>query len=75
MPADEIQAAIDRAEGKRRELMEAQPGAVASAKVLAMLPNAAKLAREQVAAGLDGDPRASLKPDFDSTWIRGSDFH
>lgn len=61
MPADEIQAAIDRAEAKRRELIEAQPGAVASAKVLAMLPNAAKLAREQVLAGLDGDPRASLK--------------
>ena len=61
MPADEIQAAIERAEGKRRELIEAQPGAVASAKILAMLPKAAELYRQQVTAGLDGDPRASLK--------------
>src|ERR1019366_5217018 len=33
----------------------------ASAKILAMLPNAAKLFRQQVADGLDGDPRASFK--------------
>jgi len=61
MTADEIQAAIDRAEIKRHELAEAQPAAQASAKILAMLPTAAELYRKQVAQGLDGDPRAALK--------------
>ena len=42
MTADEIQAAIDRAEDKRRELEAQQPRARESAKVLSMLPRAAE---------------------------------
>jgi hypothetical protein len=61
MTADEIQAAIDRAEEKRRELEQQQPEARASAKVLSMLPRAADVYRRQVQQGLDGDPRAALK--------------
>jgi hypothetical protein len=61
MAPDEIQAAIDRAEEKRRELEAAQPAARAGAKVLAMLPKAAALYRAQIEAGLDGDARAAAK--------------
>ena len=38
MPADEIQAAIDRANGKRRELEAQQPAARQSAQMLSILP-------------------------------------
>lgn len=58
---DELQAAIDQAEDKRKELLAAQPEAKASAKLLTMLPRAAELYRQQIAQGLDGDPRAALK--------------
>jgi len=51
MTAHKIQAAIDRAEAKRRELAEQQPDAMVSAKILAMLPKAAEVYREQVALG------------------------
>jgi len=61
MPPDEIQAAIDRAETKRRELQAQQPEAQQSAKVLSILPKAAEMFRRQVELGLDGDPRAALK--------------
>jgi site-specific DNA recombinase len=61
MPPDELQAAIDRAEAKRRELEAQQPEYRGGAKVLAMLPRAADLYRRQVLQGLDGDYRASLK--------------
>jgi len=61
MTADEIQAAIDRAEEKHRELETQQPAAKQSAKVLSILPRAAAMYRRQVAEGLDGDPRAALK--------------
>ena len=72
MTADEIQAAIDRAEAKRRELQDQQPEAKASAKVLSMLPRAAELYRRQVALGLDGDPRAALKARvFLREWFSG----
>jgi hypothetical protein len=60
MTADEIEAAIAKAESKRRELEEAQPTAKAGAKLLAMIPNAAELYRRQIAAGLNGDSRAVL---------------
>jgi site-specific DNA recombinase len=60
MTADEIEAAIARAESKRLELEEAQPGAKAGAKLLAMIPNAAELYRRQIAAGVNGDARAVL---------------
>lgn len=61
MTADELHAAIDRAEGKRRELEAEQPEAKQLAKVLSILPRAADLYRRQVALGLDGDRRAALK--------------
>ena len=61
MPADEIQAAIDRAEAKRQVLLEQQPAARHSAKVLKMLPQAAQAARREIAAALGGCSRASLK--------------
>ena len=41
MEADEIQAAIDRVETKRKELVDTQPAAKESAKILAALPRAA----------------------------------
>jgi hypothetical protein len=61
MPADELQAAIDRAEGKRQALIEQQPAAKHSAKVLKMLPQAAQAARREIAAALGGCSRASFK--------------
>ena len=60
MPEDELQAAIDRAEEKRRELQE-QPNAIPPAKAIAFLSRAAELYRGQVAQGLDGNPQAALK--------------
>ncbi len=61
MPSDEIQAAIERAESKRQELLAQQPAAKQSAKMFSMLPKAADLYCRQIALGLDGDPRAALK--------------
>jgi hypothetical protein len=61
LTADEIQAAIDRAEAKRKELESQQPDAKASAKVLSILPRAAELYRKQIANGLDGDAREAGK--------------
>ena len=52
LTADELQAAIERAEGKRAELLAAQPGARRSAKVLSMLPRAAEAYRRQIEQGL-----------------------
>jgi hypothetical protein len=39
----------------------AQPAAKESAKLIAMLPNAADRYRKQINLGLDGDPREALK--------------
>jgi site-specific DNA recombinase len=61
MTADEIQAAIDRAEAKRQELERQQPAAKASAKVLSILPKAARLYRRQIMQGLAGNEREALK--------------
>jgi len=61
MAADELQAAIDRAEEKRRELQGLQGGEGVPTKTLAILPRAAELYRRQVALGLDGHPDAILK--------------
>ena len=61
MPADELEAAIARAEGKRAELEAQRPEMQASARVLSILPKAAELFRRQVEQGLEGDPRASGK--------------
>ena len=61
MTSDELQATIDRAEAKRREMAAAAPAAKQSAKILGLLPKAADMYRKQIAAGSDGDPRAALK--------------
>ncbi len=61
LEADELQAAIERAEGKRRELLAAQPAAKQSAKLFAMMPRAAEEYREQISMGLDGNPREAQK--------------
>ncbi len=58
---DEIEAAIARAEEKRRELEAQQPEAQQSAKVLSILPKAAAMYRSQVELGLGGGERAALK--------------
>ncbi len=58
---DEIQAAIDRAEQKRQELLNEQPAAKQSAKQISMLPKAAKEYRRQITLGLDQNPRAAQK--------------
>jgi site-specific DNA recombinase len=61
MAADEIQAAMDRAEAKRRELEGEGPDGRQSAKFLAMLPQTAEAYRRQITQGLAGDLRAALK--------------
>jgi len=61
MTADELQAAIDRAEEKRAELQDQQSATIPSSKVFTMLPRAAEANRRQITLGLDGDPRAALK--------------
>jgi site-specific DNA recombinase len=72
MTADELQAAIDRAEEKRRELEDNQLGTVQSSKVFAMLPKAAELYRQQIALGLDGNPTAAIKArTFLREWFGG----
>ena len=58
---DELQAAIDRAEAKRRQVLDVQPTERENARVLAMLPRTAELYREQIGQGLGGDPAASAK--------------
>jgi site-specific DNA recombinase len=58
---DELQAAIDRAEAKRRQVFELQPKERENARVLALLPRTAELYREQIDQGLGGDPAASAK--------------
>lgn len=72
MTADELHAAIDRAEEKRRELENNQLGPVQSSKVFAMLPKAAELYRQQIALGLDGNPTAAIKArTFLREWFGG----
>jgi hypothetical protein len=67
-----LQAAIGRAEGKRRELEAEQPEAKRSATVLSVLPRAAELYRRQIALGLDGNAREGLKARvFLREWFNG----
>jgi site-specific DNA recombinase len=54
LTSDELQAALDRALGKRQALADIRPSK-ASAKLLRMLPDTARRYREKIAAGLDGD--------------------
>lgn len=61
MPADELQAGIDRAEAKRRDLAAAQPETRALAKIHSMLPKAAPMYLRMIDQGLAGDARAAAK--------------
>jgi site-specific DNA recombinase len=61
MTSDELQAAIDRAEFKRRELQHNELAVEKSPKVHAIVPRAAELYRRQIAQGLDGNPEAARK--------------
>ena len=59
--ADELQVGIERAEGKRRELVDARPAERENARVLAFMPRAADVCREQIALGLSGDRTEAAK--------------
>lgn len=61
MTSDEIQAAIERADEKRRELLSLDTLSTQPPKVASILPHAAALYRKQIADGLDGNPQAALK--------------
>jgi hypothetical protein len=61
MAADELQLAIERAEGKRAELLAAAPGAGARGKVLSILPKAAAAYRAMIAGGLSKNPEAATR--------------
>jgi hypothetical protein len=60
---DELRAALDLAEYKRRELADTRPANISEgAKLLSILPNAAELYRRQIALGLDGaHPQITIK--------------
>ena len=58
---DELQLAIEAAQRKRRELIDAQPAARDSAKILAALPNAAAAYKRQIEKGLEANPREANK--------------
>ena len=57
---DELEAALSKAEEKRRVLLNG-PSVTNGARVIAMLPSAAADFREQIKHGLAGDKGASLK--------------
>ena len=58
---DELRMAIDRAEAKRAELLQGQPEAKATAKILRILPKAAEKFRKEIEAGLEGDAVAAAR--------------
>ena len=60
MAADEIQAAIDCAEAKRRDVLARDTPAPAT-RLLTLLPQAAEAYRRQITRGLEGDAKATLK--------------
>ena len=61
MTSDELQAAIERAESKRRELSQAMGQTEGGAKIISMLPRAAERYRKQIAQGLEGDAGSTDK--------------
>jgi site-specific DNA recombinase len=62
MPADEIQAAIDRVDAKRRDIEAQQPFAVGhSTQIQSVLPRAAEMYRRQLNEGLNGNANAAVK--------------
>jgi hypothetical protein len=65
MTTDEIQAAIDRAEAKRRQLIGAFSEDTDAARVLSIVPKAAELYEQQIALGLTGNADATAEARFD----------
>lgn len=61
LTGDELQAGIERAEAKRRELVDARPAERENARVLAMLPRPAGFYRDQIDRGLGDDHVAAAK--------------
>lgn len=62
LTADELQAAIDRVEAKRRELYEATRATSGeTARILAALPKAAEYYGRQITLGLEGHPEATTR--------------
>jgi hypothetical protein len=61
MTADELQAAIERAESKRRELQAVPSFAKHRAQIFSVLPRAAELYKQQISLGLSGDREAVVK--------------
>jgi hypothetical protein len=59
--ADELQAGIDRADNKRRELLDVRPAERENARALALMPQAAELYRAQIDLGLGGEPAAAAR--------------
>jgi site-specific DNA recombinase len=58
MTADELQAAIDRAEIKRRQLSSGYQEGAEVARILSTVPRAAELCEKRIALGLMGDSEA-----------------
>jgi DNA invertase Pin-like site-specific DNA recombinase len=56
MSAEDLQAIIDKAEAKKRELLSSAPEAKRNDKILAAMPAAAKQYRDQIKKGLQGNP-------------------
>lgn len=61
MEPDELHAAIERAEAKRRELLTPRLATKESAKLMTLLPRAAELYRQQIEEGLTGFATATQK--------------
>ena len=58
---DELQMAIEAAQRKRRDLVDAQPIARHSAKIIAALPRTAEAYKKQIEKGLGANPREANK--------------
>lgn len=58
MAPDELQAVIDRAEAKRRQLVAGYQQGSEVARILSTVPRAAELCEERIALGLQGDKTA-----------------
>jgi site-specific DNA recombinase len=58
MTPDELQAAIDRAEIKRRQLVSGYQEGAEVARILPTVPRAAELCEKRIALGLLGDKEA-----------------
>lgn len=61
MEPDEIIAAINKAEQKRKKIIDTQPEARQSAKIVTLATKAAEEYRQQIAKGLNSDPQAAAK--------------